>query len=197
QKQKDRARNATALESGDWVEFHHCDNVVFTGYDQTSSEGASLARHRTVKAKNKVMYQLVFDRTPFYGEMGGQIGDTGYIVSGSGEKINIINTIKENNLTIHIAEHIPGDCENPFTLVVDAERRQKIANNHTATHLLHKALREILGTHVEQKGSYVSDKYFRFDFSHFEKMSDEEIDRVERRVNELIRLDSPLDEKRD
>ena len=196
QKQKERARNATAIESGDWVEFHHCDHVEFTGYDTLSAEGIVLAKHRTVKAKNKTMYQLVFDRTPFYAEMGGQVGDTGFIESASGERIKILNTIKENNLTIHIAESIPEDCAGPFRLEVDAERRTCIANNHTATHLLHQALREILGTHVEQKGSFVTDSYFRFDFSHFEKLSDEQIDEVERRVNALIRKNSPLCENR-
>ena len=196
QKQKDRARNATAIESGDWIEFHHCENVEFKGYDCTTVEGAVLTRHRTVKAKNKTMYQLVFDLTPFYAEMGGEVGDTGYILSAAGEKISILDTIKENNLTIHIAEHIPADCTGPFTLVVDAQRRRFIASNHTATHLLHKALREILGTHVEQKGSFVTDSYFRFDFSHFQKLSDEQIDEVENRVNELIRENSPLEENR-
>ena len=196
QKQKDRARNATAIESGDWVEFTHCDNIEFIGYDDTQAEGVQLTRHRTVKAKNKTMYQLVFERTPFYAEMGGQIGDTGYIVSESGEKISIVNTIKENNLTIHVAERIPSDCTESFSLYVDAERRKQIESNHTATHLLHQALREILGTHVEQKGSYVCDKYFRFDFSHFEKLTDEQIDMVEKRVNALIRANYPLDENR-
>ncbi len=196
QKQKERARNATAIESGDWVEFRHCENVEFLGYDQTSADGAVLVKHRTVKAKNKVMYQLVFDKTPFYAEMGGQVGDTGYIESASGQKIRILNTIKENNLTIHIAESIPEDCSGVFRLEVDRERRLGITNNHTATHLLHKALREILGTHVEQKGSYVCENYFRFDFSHFEKLTDEQIDEVERRVNALIRLNSPLCENR-
>ena len=196
QKQKDRARNATAIESGDWVEFTHCESIEFLGYDCTDLEGVQLTRHRTVKAKNKTMYQLVFERTPFYGEMGGQVGDTGYIESESGERINIINTIKENNLTIHVAERIPSDCTESFSLHVDAARRIRIENNHTATHLLHQALREILGTHVEQKGSYVCDKYFRFDFSHFEKMTNEQIDLVENRVNELIRANYPLDENR-
>ena len=196
QKQKDRARNATAIESGDWVEFAHCDNIEFLGYDCTELENVQLTRHRTVKAKNKTMYQLVFERTPFYAEMGGQVGDTGYILSESGEKINIINTIKENNLTIHVAERIPADCTESFSLHVDTERRLQIENNHTATHLLHQALREILGTHVEQKGSYVCDKYFRFDFSHFEKLTDEQIDLVENRVNALIRANYPLDENR-
>ena len=196
-KQKERARNATANEFGDWFEFHHCDNVEFLGYDFTEIDGALLARHRTVKQKNKEMIQLVFDRTPFYGEMGGQVGDTGYIESENGEKIKIVDTVKENNLTIHIAEKLPSDCSGSFRLVVDAKRRRCIENNHSCTHLLHQALREILGTHVEQKGSFVTPDYFRFDFSHFEKMTDEQIDKVEKRVNELIRSNFPLIEKRD
>ena len=196
-KQKDRARNATANEFGDWIEFHHCDNVEFLGYDFTEIDGARLTRHRTVKQKNKEMIQLVFDRTPFYGEMGGQVGDTGYIESENGERIKILDTVKENNLTIHIAEKLPSDCSGSFRLVVDAARRRNIENNHSCTHLLHQALREILGTHVEQKGSFVTPDYFRFDFSHFEKLTDEQIDKVEKRVNELIRTNFPLVEKRD
>ena len=196
-KQKDRARNATANEFGDWIEFHHCDNVEFLGYDFTEIDGARLTRHRTVKQKNKEMIQLVFDRTPFYGEMGGQVGDTGYIESEDGERIKILDTVKENNLTIHIAEKLPSDCSGSFRLVVDAARRRNIESNHSCTHLLHQALREILGTHVEQKGSFVTPDYFRFDFSHFEKLTDEQIDRVEKRVNELIRTNFPLVEKRD
>ena len=196
-KQKDRARNATANEFGDWIEFHHCDNVEFLGYDFTEIDGARLTRHRTVKQKNKEMIQLVFDRTPFYGEMGGQVGDTGYIESEDGERIKILDTVKENNLTIHIAEKLPSDCSGSFRLVVDAARRRNIENNHSCTHLLHQALREILGTHVEQKGSFVTPDYFRFDFSHFEKLTDEQIDKVEKRVKELIRTNFPLVEKRD
>lgn len=196
-KQKDRARNATANEFGDWIEFHHCDNVEFLGYDFTEIDGARLTRHRMVKQKNKEMIQLVFDRTPFYGEMGGQVGDTGYIESENGERIKILDTVKENNLTIHIAEKLPSDCSGSFRLVVDAARRRNIENNHSCTHLLHQALREILGTHVEQKGSFVTPDYFRFDFSHFEKLTDEQIDKVEKRVNELIRTNFPLVEKRD
>ena len=166
------------------------------GYDVLSVEGARLLKQRTVKQKNKELFQLVFDRTPFYAEMGGQVGDTGYILSESGEKTAILNTVKENNLTIHLAERLPA-AGGLFTLVVDKERRQKIMNNHTATHLLHQALRETLGTHVEQKGSFVGPDYFRFDFSHFQKVSDDELRRVERRVNELVRADYPLCEKRD
>ena len=197
QKQKDRARQATSNEFGDWIQYHNGEEEEFLGYDYTDIDGVSLIKQRTVKQKNKTMYQLVFDRTPFYAEMGGQIGDTGYIESESGEKINILNTIKENNLTIHIAERIPSDCSESFSLHVDAKRRLKITNNHTTTHLLDQALREVLGTHVEQKGSYVCPDYLRFDFSHFSKMTDEEIEKVEKRVNELIRANYPLEEKRD
>ena len=197
QKQKERARNATANEFGDWETFVEGEEVVFEGYDTLRVEGARLLRQRTVKQKNKEYFQLVFDRTPFYAEMGGQVGDTGLIESASGEQIRILNTVKENNLTIHLAERFPADTASLFTLSVDGARRQKIMNNHTATHLMHQALREILGTHVEQKGSFVCDNYFRFDFSHFQKVTDDEIVAVERRVNALIRADFPLCEKRD
>ena len=196
QKQKERARQATSNEFGDWIQYNNGEEEEFLGYDYTDIDGVSLIKQRTVKQKNKTMFQLVFDRTPFYAEMGGQIGDTGYIESESGERINILNTIKENNLTIHIAERIPSDCTESFSLHVDAERRLKITNNHTTTHLLDQALREVLGTHVEQKGSYVCPDYLRFDFSHFSKMTDEEIEKVEKRVNELIRANYPLEEKR-
>ena len=196
-KQKERARQATSNEFGDWVQYHDAEGSEFIGYDYLELEGASLIKQRTVKQKNKVMYQLVFDRTPFYAEMGGQVGDTGYIESESGERINILNTVKENNLTIHIAERIPSDCTESFSLRVDSERRLKIAANHTATHLLDHALREVLGKHVEQKGSFVGPDYFRFDFSHFSKMTDEELEKTEQLVNRLIRLDSPLEENRE
>ncbi|MBQ9548632.1 MAG: alanine--tRNA ligase, partial [Bacteroidales bacterium] len=197
QKQKERARNATANSFGDWTVYHEGEDVVFEGYDRTEVEGALLLKSRTVVQKNKEMLQLVFDRTPFYGEMGGEVGDSGTLRSASGESIRILDTVKENELTVHIAERLPADCSGAFTLSVDAERRQRIANNHSCTHLMHRALREILGTHVEQKGSYVHDKGFRFDFSHFEKLSDEQIAAVEQRVNELIRSNFPLSEKRD
>ncbi|MBR6868740.1 MAG: alanine--tRNA ligase [Bacteroidales bacterium] len=195
-KQKERARNATAVENGDWTELQPFTECTFVGYDVLETE-ARLMKYRTVKAKNKEFIQLVFDRTPFYGEMGGQVGDAGTVVTPGGDTIKILNTVKENNLTIHIAERIPTEREGCFTLKVDGARRQKIANNHTCTHLLHQALREILGTHVEQKGSYVCDQYFRFDFSHFERLGDDNIDLVERRVNALIRENFPLCEKRD
>ena len=196
QKQKDRARNATANEFGDWTVFFDGEEEAFLGYDNLELEGVRLLKHRTVKQKNKTMFQLVFDRTPFYAEMGGQVGDTGVVISGSGETIRILNTVKENNLTIHIAERIPEDCEGAFTLKVDADRRLKTAANHTATHLLDHALREVLGTHVEQKGSFVGPDYFRFDFSHFSKVTDEELRKVEHLVNSMIRSDFHLEENR-
>ena len=198
QKQKERARNATANEFGDWTVFADGDEeVTFEGYDTLQVKGARLLRQRTVKQKNREYFQLVFDHTPFYAEMGGQVGDSGCIESESGERIAILNTVKENNLTIHLAAKLPEDGHCTYTLTVDGERRQRIMNNHTATHLLHQALREILGTHVEQKGSFVGPDYFRFDFSHFQKVTDEEIRAVENRVNQLIRACEPLCEKRD
>ena len=195
QKPKARARGATANEFGDWTVYAEGESE-FTGYDATVVEGATLLKHRTVVQKNREMLQLVFDRTPFYGEMGGEIGDTGTITSADGETVRILNTVKENNLTVHIAEKLPQNCTGAFTLAVDAARRQRIANNHSCTHLLDQALREVLGTHVEQKGSYVSDKGLRFDFSHFEKMSEEQVKLVEKRVNALIRQNLPLQEER-
>ncbi|MCR5018264.1 MAG: alanine--tRNA ligase [Bacteroidales bacterium] len=186
QKQKERARSATANEFGDWETFVDGEEVVFEGYEKMEVEDAVLLRQRVVKQKNKEYFQLVFDRTPFYAEMGGQVGDTGWIEAG-GEKIPIINTVKENNLTIHLAERFPANPEMRFHLCVDVARRRRIQANHTATHLLDHALREVLGTHVEQKGSYVCADYLRFDFSHFQKVTDEELLKVERLVNAAIR----------
>ena len=196
EKQKERARNATSNEFGDWMVFREAD-VEFVGYDTLRVKDAHLLKQRTVKQKNKEYFQLVFDRTPFYAEMGGQVGDTGFIEGENGERIQILNTVKENNLTIHLAERLPSKSTQAFYLIVDNARRRHIQINHTATHLLHQALRIVLGTHVEQKGSFVGPDYFRFDFSHFQKMSEEEIRNVEIRVNQLIRSDFPLVEKRD
>ena len=196
-KQKERARNATANEFGDWTVYNEGEDVQFTGYDTVEQAGVLLLKSRKVVQKNKEMLQLVFSSTPFYGEMGGEVGDTGVAIASDGEEIKILNTVKENNLTIHIADHLPACPEGSFTLKVDADRRQRIANNHTCTHLLDQALREIVGTHVEQKGSFVCDKYFRFDFSHFEKLSEEQIHAVEARVNDLIRSNFPLVENRE
>ena len=194
-KQKERARNATAIESGDWVELAPFTSTEFVGYDETSTQ-VRIMKYRTVKAKNKEMIQLVFDRTPFYGESGGQVGDTGEIRSASGEVIHITGTLKENGLPVHIAERIPAQPAEPFTATVNTARRNATAANHSATHLLQFALREIVGTHIEQKGSFVCPDYLRFDFSHYEKIAPETLRQVERRVNELIRADAPLDEHR-
>ena len=196
EKQKERARNATAIEAGDWVDLLHDAESEFVGYDMLECD-ARIVKYRTVKAKGKEQIQLVLDRTPFYAEMGGEVGDTGEIISAEGEKLQVLNTIKENGLAIHLVDRLPADPTADFRAVVDAERRANIQNNHSATHLLHYALRKVLGTHVEQKGSYVGASSFRFDFSHYEKVSKESLDKVERMVNSLIRTNSPLEEFRD
>ena len=195
-KQKERARNATAIEEGDWVEVRPYTRTEFIGYDKLVCH-VNILKYRTVKAKGKEFVQLVFDRTPFYAESGGQVGDCGTIeCQDSDEKIVITNTIKENNLPVHIADRIPGKPEAEFLARVNAPRRAAIASNHSATHLLQFALREIIGKHIEQKGSFVCPDYLRFDFSHYEKISPEVLRQVERRVNELIRADQEKDERR-
>ena len=187
QKQKDRSRNATAVEEGDWVEVHPYAATEFTGYDSSVETDVKLLKYRTVKSKNKESVQLVFDKSPFYAESGGQVGDCGWIEFASGEKIEITNTIKENGLPVHIAAKVPSDPSATFTAQINVERRQAVTNNHTATHLLHKALRELLGTHIEQKGSSVTASGFRFDFSHFEKIDPAMLRNVEKLVNKYIR----------
>ena len=194
-KQKERARSATAKEAGDWVVIEELPQEDFVGYDSLA-ENIKIAKYRTVKSKGKEAYQIVFDKTPFYAESGGQIGDTGHIITEKGEKIMILGTIKENNLSIHIADRLPLDTESSYKAYVDVERRREIARNHTATHLLHHALREVLGSHIEQKGSYVSNAYFRFDFSHFEKITPENLKKVEKLVNKLIRENFVREEHR-
>ena len=196
QQQKNRSRNATAVEEGDWVEVHPYSATEFTGYDSTREENVKLLKYRKVKAKNKESVQLVFDRSPFYAESGGQTGDSGHIVFPGGEKIEIVNTIKENGLPVHIATAVPSDPAATFTAEIDTARRQSITNNHTATHLLHKALRETLGTHIEQKGSSVTATGFRFDFSHFEKIDAATLRNVEKLVNRYIRENRPRTEFR-
>ena len=197
QKQKERSRNATAKEEGDWVEVAPYEATVFTGYDNYREEGVKILKYRTVKTKNKEIFQLVFNRSPFYAESGGQVGDSGYIESATGERINIVNTVKENGLPIHIAERIPSEPASVFTAQINVEQRNDTANNHTATHLLHHALRQILGTHIEQKGSLVSSGYFRFDFSHFEKIDEKTLKSVEKAVNQMIRANTPRCEFRE
>lgn len=196
QMQKERARNATSNEFGDWEEFAEGESQ-FVGYDTLEVNDAVLLRQRTVVQKNHRHLQLVFDKTPFYGEMGGEVGDTGYIVSSDGEKIEILDTVRENGLILLLAEKLPQNCTGHFSLHVNGARRKAIERNHSCTHLLDQALREVLGTHVEQKGSFVSDTQLRFDFSHFEKLTDAQISAVEKRVNELIRENIALEEKRD
>ena len=192
-KQKARARNAAAVENGDWVVLKEGE-TEFVGYDFTEYE-TSILRYRSVVQKKETFYQIVLDKTPFYAEMGGQVGDTGVIVSEF-ETIEIIDTKKENGLPVHIAKKLPEHPEAPMMACVDTDRRHASEANHTATHLLDQALREVLGTHVEQKGSLVSPDGLRFDFSHFQKVTDQEIRQVERIVNEKIRQDLPLVEHR-
>ena len=193
QKQKERARNAAAVETGDWV-IQREGETEFVGYDFFEYD-AEILRYRQVKQKNKVLYQIVLDKTPFYAEMGGQVGDTGWLINGD-EKIVVIDTKRENNLPIHLVEKLPQDVSAVFTAKIDAKKRIQCECNHSATHLLHEALREVLGTHVEQKGSYVSPSALRFDFSHYQKVTDEEIRKVERLVGEKIRANYPLEEHR-
>jgi alanyl-tRNA synthetase len=193
-KQKERARNAAATETGDWVTVREGDST-FVGYDFTSAE-TSILRYRKVKQKNQEFYQLVLSNTPFYAEMGGQVGDSGLLVSEE-EQIEILDTKKENNLAVHIAKTLPNDVTAIFTATIHIENRQAISCNHSATHLLHEALREVLGTHVEQKGSFVSPETLRFDFSHFQKLTKEEIRAVEKIANRKIRENYKLNEMRD
>ncbi len=195
QAQKERSRNAAQVDTDDWVELFPLKQSEFVGYDKLT-DTIRIARYRKVTSKNKTSYQLVFDKTPFYGNSGGQIGDTGYIESAN-ERVEIVATEKENGLIIHVAQQLPERVEADFTAVVDAAKRQAAANNHTATHLMHEALREVLGSHVEQKGSLVTPEYLRFDFSHFQKVTPEELRRVEQLVNQKVRANHPLEENRE
>ena len=194
QKQKDRARNAASVENGDWVEVAE-GNQHFVGYDYTEYE-CHILRYRKVTQKKTSFYELVLDYTPFYGEMGGQVGDTGVLVNGD-ETVEVIDTKRENNQSIHIVKQLPKDITAQFMACVDVDKREASAANHTATHLLDYALKQVLGDHVEQKGSYVSADTLRFDFSHFQKVTDDQLRQVERLVNDMIRQDLPLDEHRD
>ena len=194
EKQKARARNAAAVENGDWEVLREGEQQ-FQGYDYTEYE-CHILRYRKVTQKKQSFYELVLDNTPFYGEMGGQVGDCGVLVSEN-ETVEIIDTKRENNQSIHIVKQLPKDPTADFMACVDVDKRNACAANHTATHLLDYALKQVLGDHVEQKGSYVSPDTLRFDFSHFQKVTDEELRQVERMVNSMIREDIPLDEHRD
>jgi alanyl-tRNA synthetase len=193
-KQKDRSRAATKIETDDWIELREDDAEEFIGYDYTEAD-IYITKYRKVTAKGEDFYQLVFNLTPFYPEGGGQVGDTGYIESGD-QKVNITDTKKENNLIVHFTEELPKDVNAQFIAVVDESFRDLTAKNHTATHLMHQALREVLGTHVEQKGSLVNSDYLRFDFSHFQKVTDEEIAKIEDLVNGRIQENFELNEYR-
>lgn len=183
--QKERSRNAAIQETGDWVEISVIDKVEFTGYRELQTF-TQIAKYRTVSRNNRNYYQVVLEKTPFYAESGGQVGDSGYL-EAQGERTEVLNTIRENNLIIHLTGSLPRDPAAIFLAVVNEERRMSTACNHTATHLLDHALREVLGKHVEQKGSLVHPDYLRFDFSHFGKMTKEELDEVQLRVNRMIR----------
>ena len=195
QQQKERARNAAAIDAGDWQILAE-GAVRFVGYDliECSTE---ILRYRQVKQKNQQYYQVVLSETPFYAEMGGQVGDKGFLIDAEGKKYEVFDTKRENNLAIHLMKELPSDLEGALRAVVSEERRHRIEANHSATHLLHEALREVLGAHVEQKGSFVSDEVLRFDFAHFAKVEPEQLRQVERLVSARIRADLPLQEFRE
>jgi alanyl-tRNA synthetase len=194
EKQRSRSKADAAKETGDWMLVGEDTKPEFIGYDHLQAE-VKIVRYRKIKQKNKELFQLVFDRTPFYAESGGQVGDTGYIENAN-EKIQVLDTKKENELIIHFTEKLPENLAANFHALVDNRKRQLTMDNHSATHLLHAALRQVLGKHVEQKGSLVNEKVLRFDFSHFTAMTPEEIRKVEDIVNQRVRMNIPLDEKR-
>ena len=194
QAQKERARAATKVDTGDWAILSNNAESVFVGYDTLTTD-SQVVKYREVKQKKNSFYQIVLDQTPFYAESGGQVGDVGYLQFGD-EKISITDTKKENNLIVHYAKKLPEDITLPCQAVVNATKRYSTNNNHSATHLLHAALREVLGNHVHQKGSLVNADYLRFDFSHFEKVTEEHLRSVEKIVNEKIRANIALEELR-
>ena len=196
QEQKERARNAAAIDAGDWQVVNEGSAVRFVGYDALECT-TEILRYREVKQKNATFYQVVLSETPFYAEMGGQVGDKGFLIATDGTKYEVFDTKRENNLAIHLMKKLPATLEGDFRAVVDEERRHRIEANHSATHLLHEALREVLGSHVEQKGSFVSDEVLRFDFAHFAKVEPEQLRAVERIVAARIRACIPLQEYRE
>ena len=194
-KQKERARNAASVEATDWVEVNSGEEE-FVGYD-TFETPTNILRYRKVKQKGKEYYQILLSKTPFYAEMGGQVGDSGVLIDSTGKEIEVFDTKKENNIGVHLTRELPGDPSAPLTARINLEARKATSANHSATHLLHAALREVLGTHVEQKGSFVSPTSLRFDFSHFQKVTPEEIRKVEHLVNARIREARALEERRE
>ncbi|MET1169059.1 MAG: alanine--tRNA ligase [Flavobacteriales bacterium] len=192
--QKERSRAATKLSTDDWTVLEDDETQEFVGYDYTSAE-VRITRYRKVSAKNKAFFQLVLSLTPFYPEGGGQLGDTGILVQGD-QKIGIFDTKKENGIIVHFTKELPSDLSGSWSAEVSESKRRETAKNHSATHLMHEALREVLGTHVEQKGSLVNSEYLRFDFSHFQKVSDEELQQIESLVNQRIQANLPLEEFR-
>ncbi len=195
EQQKARSRADAQKEVGDWTSLQNSPEVHFSGYDKLSLADAKVIKYRTVKAKDGYQYQLVLNSTPFYPEGGGQVGDTGRLQFGE-EQIKVLDTKKENDLIIHLVEHLPKQMDGPVSGQVDSQKRRLTENNHTATHLLHAALREVLGQHVQQKGSLLNDQYLRFDFSHFQKVTNEELTAIEKLVNQKIRENIPLQEAR-
>ncbi len=194
QRQKDRSRTDATKETGDWTVLEDVEKLEFVGYEHLTTQ-ARLIKYRKVKQKNKELFQLVFDRTPFYAESGGQVGDTG-VIAAAGKNLPVLDTRKENELIIHLTEQLPGDLKGKVEMHVDEKCRRLTMNNHSATHLLHAALRSVLGKHVEQKGSLVNAELLRFDFSHFAAMTFEEVEKVEEMVNARIRDNISLDEQR-
>ncbi len=195
EQQRARARKAAAQETGDWTVVNEGDQV-FVGYDHTECK-TRILRYRKVVQKKKEFYQVILSETPFYAEMGGQVGDSGYLADADGNRTKIYDTKRENNIGVHLMTTLPADVNAEFIAVIDEEARRATSANHSATHLIHQALREVLGPHVEQKGSFVSPEVLRFDFSHFQKVTPEEIRKVEHLVNSRIRQAIPLDEHRD
>ena len=195
-KQKDRSRSATKIATGDWVTLTQDTQEEFVGYDTLETQIQIVKYRKVASKKDGEMYQLVFNRTPFYPEGGGQVGDKGYLEASNGEVVYIVDTKKENNLIVHFSKNLPRKPKESFKAVVDNKQRSRSASNHSATHLLHQALRKVLGTHVEQKGSMVHSGSLRFDFSHFSKLTDEELLEVQDFVNARIKEELPLEEKR-
>ncbi len=193
--QKDRSRAATNLETDDWVILKDDNTQEFIGYDYLSAD-VEIVKYRQVKQNNKIFFQLVFSLTPFYPEGGGQVGDTGHLENERGDKIFISDTKRENNLIVHLTDKIPVDLSGNFKALVNTNKRELTLLNHSATHLLHAALRDVLGTHVEQKGSLVNPDYLRFDFSHFARVTDEEMDKIQAHINSAIQANHPLNEMR-